>query len=343
MAYTKTESLGDSLAYSMGRGNEYATNPDNRPDPLTAMIYTIGRGIGLPNSAIRNGGLPGADEQQVLQDQKSRPPLGPGGLTIGWFGHNTLRDIDTRGAPYAATVAEVKAGHDTFMTYARSSGGAALILGCTTGETFENTTQAYAAVQEVNAYLSGKYGPAFYFSSWQYLAGPIGSGASLTCQVMIDAGLTPNAEDRGNIESGIPPQSIRATAGVGHLNQIGYDTYGNRLVRFLNSGVGPPVAGFTGSLASSPASPAPGVLTTFTATVTPAPALYKFRYSDGTIRDYAAGNTASKNMLDGPLTVNLDVQNSSGVNTLNVAALTVQSTPPPASSDSAFLPFFANA
>lgn len=337
MVWTSIESQGDSLAYSSGRGNPLTA------DPKRAMVYTIGHGLGLTDSQIRNNGVPGAKMAEILRKQKEKPPGGPGSLTYHWGGHNTLRDITS--ATYNAVVAEIRNGIDSWMTYARSDRGAALVLGLVTGVGFGEGTVGYDGVQEINAYLATKYG-SWFFNSWEYLAGQIGADPAATTQAMIDAGLSSTSTDRADIIAGWTPDSIRADAGVGHLNQIGYDTYGPRLVRHINSGgpVDPPPGNYVGSLAASPTSPAPGATVTFTATVTPAPAEYKFRFSDLSIRDYAAGNTATKAMPNSPLTVTLDVKNGAGTAFLGVAALTVQSTPPPASGNSAgLLPFFANA
>lgn len=333
MAVTRVRIYGDSLAESRGRGNPLTV------DPKGAMVYTIGYGLGLTDSQIVNNGVGGSQIADALQQQKATPAGGPGSLDILWTGHNDIRNR----ASYSKVQA-VKDGYRTFYDYARSNGGDALLLGLTTGEGFETGTQGHTDVQDINTHIN-TFPVADRFISWPYLAAAIGSGLSVTCQVMIDAGLTPTAEDRGNIDTGVPPQSVRATTGVGHLNQIGYDTYGKRLVRHINSApVDSPPGGYVGSLAAVPASPAPGVQVTFTATVTPLPNRYKLRYSDGSFRDYAASNTDTRTMTDVPLTATLDVQDTAGTNFVGVAALTVSSTPPPPSGNSAALiPFFANA
>lgn len=328
---TRVRIYGDSLAYGQGIG---FNQPDTR-----RMVYSIGYGLGLTDSQIVNNGVSGSGIADALLRQKNTPAGGPGSLDILLTGHNDVRPI-----PTTAIVQSIKDGYSAFYTYARSNGGDALMLGMVNGEGYTPATALALAVQDINAYIVAAFPAADRFISYEYMCRQIGPDATCTVQCMLDAGMTPTADDRTDILGGWTPINLRAANGTDHWNQIGQDTYAARLVRHINSGTGPPVAGYTGSLAASPTSPGPGVSVTFTATVTPAPAKYQFRLSDGTVRAYAVGDTATATMGSVPLTAILDVQDASLVNTTDLAALTVQSTPPPASVVSAgFLPFFANA
>lgn len=225
---TRVRIYGDSMAEGRGRGNPYTV------DPKGAIVYTIGYGLGLSDSKIVNNGAFGSGISDALARQQLTPAGGPGSLDILWTGHNTIRPV-----PTPDLVQSVKDGYQEFYTYARSNGGDCLLLGLTSGFGIEKTSDLYAALQDINTYITDTFVARDRFISYEYLCRQIGPNASATVQAMIDAGLTPTAIDRSDIISGWTPDTIRADKGVGHLNQLGQDTYGARLARHINSAPSP--------------------------------------------------------------------------------------------------------
>lgn len=242
---TRLRIYGDSMAWGAGRGNPAGPNWS----AYGAIVYTIGYDLGLTNAQIFNLGVSGSGISDALVRQKQTPAGGPGSLDILWTGHNTIRPT-----PTTALVQSVKDGYQTFYTYARSNGGDALMLGLTSGYGITETSALYAALQDINAYITAAFPADDRHISYEYLCRQIGWDAEATCQVLIDAGLTPTEIDRTDIVSGWTPDSVRADAGIGHLNQIGQDTYGAELGRFVLTGppVTPPPGGAAGGAAFAP-------------------------------------------------------------------------------------------
>ncbi len=179
-------------------------------DPAETWLRELGTHLRLP---VFNAGVGGTLVSQAIAAQRNDPSREKAGwLLIIFTGHNDINKGDRAGVvPGIAQLASVAPNY--------------LVLGLTTGLTGERGTDYYNAVCApggINTQLQQVHGRRF-FDTHRFLVD----------EAMGRLGMTPTAQDRADIANDIPPDSVRADAGRGHLNERGQQALADRLAQVV--------------------------------------------------------------------------------------------------------------
>lgn len=166
------------------------------------------------NVPVSNAGVPGSLTRDAIAAQnRDSTREAAGWKLIVWTGHNDIN----KGFP-----SEVIPG---IRTLTNKANGNYLVMGLTTGLTGEKGSDYYNTVCApggINSQLAAEHGPRF-FNSHRFLVD----------KAMASLNMTPTAQDKLDIANDIPPDSLRADAGRGHLNERGQQAIANALHTLL--------------------------------------------------------------------------------------------------------------